>query len=195
MSSGSWTNNDGLYLQFGTTKATAETGGDYTMWGPYRVAEVDLNLGLLTSSSLAATTPTVISNTLFFSEGQGIQIDKVELENETITTPTTAAISIGLVQGGRASSDVPSTGGATSFVNGYSLTTAGFTTAGALVTFTAGTASGGSLIGVYNTQWNTNTSGTDSVGGYITANLGAATSATGLVRCRIYYHGVGTIQY
>lgn len=191
MSSGSWNNTDGLGLFFGTSKATPETGGEFSMPGEWRVAEVDLNLGNLGTSTANATTPVIVSQTYLFPAGQGIQIDKLEVENETVTTPTTATLSIGLVQDDRTTA--ASAGGATSFLAAFSLTTAGFTTAGSINTFTAGTASAGTLIGTYNTQWNTNTSGTNSAGGYITANLGAASSATGLVRVRIFYHGVGTI--
>jgi hypothetical protein len=185
MSSGSWTNSDGLYLQYGTTKATAEVGGDYLAWGQTRVAEVLVNVG--TMSSAAATSSTPISNTLFFPQGQNLFIEKVEVVTEIATSATSGAISIGLVQDDR--STVP-TNGATAFVAAATV----FTTAGTIVTYTAGTASAGALIGTYNSQWNTNTSGTNSVGGYITAYQSGTSSATGQLRVRIYYHGVGTIS-
>lgn len=186
MSSGSWTNSDGLYLQFGTAKAAAEGGGEYAMWGPNRVAEVVINL----SSITAVTTQTIVSNTLFFPEGQGLTVEKVELFTEIAASTTGGpTLSIGLMQGDRVTT--ASAGGATAFITTVSSTS--MTTAGQLTTYTAGQSGAGGLIGVYNTQWNTNTSGTNSVGGYITAQLGA-TTATGQVRVRIYYHGVGTIQ-
>jgi len=194
MSSGSWTNSDGLYLQFGTAKAAAETGGDYMSYGSNRVIEVDINLANLTSSSLAATTPTVISNTLFFPEGQNLFIEKVELLNVTPGSTTAIALSMGLVQGDRTT--VPTTGGATSFINGFSLTGATISAQGNLVTMTVGSSGAGSLIGTSSAQWNTNTTlGSNSVGGYLTANMGTITTATGTYRARIYVHGVGTIQY
>ena len=186
MSSGSWTNSDGLYLQYGTTKATAEVGGDYLAYGQLRVAEVLVNVG--TMSSAAATSSTPISNTLFFPQGQNLFIEKVDVVTEVATSATSGAISIGLVQDDRTT--VP-TNGATAFV--AAATSTAFTTAGTIVTYTAGTASAGALIGTYNSQWNTNTSGTNSVGGYITAYQSGTSSATGQLRVRIYYHGVGTI--
>jgi hypothetical protein len=183
MSSGSWTNSDGLYLQYGTAKAVPETGGDYLSYGSNRLAEVTINL-----SSLNTSTTNIVSNTLFFPQGQNLFIEKVELVTEVASSATGNALSVGLVQDDR--STVP-TGGATAFVAAATSTV--LTTAGALVTYTAGSASGGGFIGYYNTQWNTNTSGTNSVGGYITAYLSGVSTATGQVKVRIYYHGVGTI--
>lgn len=186
MSSGSWTNSDGLYLQFGTAKATAETGGDYLMYGTNRIAEVTVNLGTL--STAVATSSSPVSNTLFFPQGQNLFIEKVELVTEIAASATGNALNIGLVQDDRTT--VP-TGGASAFV--AAITSTAMTTAGSIVTYTAGTASGGGYIGNYNSQWNTNTSGTNSVGGYVTAYLSGTSTATGQVKVRIYYHGVGTI--
>jgi hypothetical protein len=45
MVSGNWLNYDGLYLQFGTTKAIPEMGGDYLMYGSQRELEVMISLG------------------------------------------------------------------------------------------------------------------------------------------------------
>lgn len=39
MSTGTWFNNDGLYLQYGTQKAVPEIGGDYLQYGEYREVE------------------------------------------------------------------------------------------------------------------------------------------------------------
>lgn len=186
MSSGSWTNSDGLYLQFGTAKATAETGGDFLAYGSNRIAEVVVNVGTLSSSVATASTP--VSNTLFFPQGQNLFIEKVEVVTEVALSATSGAISVGLVQDDRTT--VP-TNGATAFV--AAATTTNFTTAGEIVTFTGGSASAGALIGTYNTSWNSNTSGTNSVGGYVTAFMSGTSSATGQLRVRIYYHGVGTI--
>lgn len=185
MSSGSWTNSDGLYLQFGTAKAVAEVGGDYLSYGANRVAEVTLNLSTIT----AVTTATIVSNTLFFPQGQNLFIEKVEAVTEiAMSSAGSPTLTLGLIQNDRTT--VP-TGGASAFVSAVTSTV--FTTAGNIVTYTAGTAGAGGFIGTYNTQWNTNTSGTNSVGGYITATLGA-TTATGQIKFRIYYHGVGTIS-
>jgi len=186
MSSGSWTNSDGLYLQFGTAKATAEVGGEFLMYGPNRIAEVLINVG--TMSTAAATASSPISNTLFFPEGQNLFIEKVEVVTEVATSATSGALNIGLVQDDRTT--VP-TGGASAFV--AAATTTAFTTAGTIVSYSVGSNSVGGFVGTYNSQWNTNTSGTNSVGGYVTAYQSGTSSATGQLRVRIYYHGVGTI--
>src|SRR5882672_3290599 len=39
MVSGNWYNQDGLYLQFGTSKAIPEIGGDYLIYGETREVE------------------------------------------------------------------------------------------------------------------------------------------------------------
>lgn len=186
MSSGSWTNSDGLYLQFGTSKATAEVGGDYLSYGANRIAEVTVNLATL--STAVATSSSPVSNTLFFPQGQNLYVEKVEVVTEVAFSATGNALSIGLVQDDRTT--VP-TNGATAFVAAATATV--YTTAGTIVTYTGGTASAGALIGTYNTSWNSNTSGTNSVGGYVTAYLSGTSTATGQVKVRIYYHGVGTI--
>jgi hypothetical protein len=194
MSSGSWTNSDGLYIQFGTAKAVAETAGDYLSYGASRVIEATINLASLTTGAT-----TIISNTLQFPAGTGIIVDKVELETEvalgpiTSGAPTTATLTVGLIQNDRTTAGT--TYGASAFL--AAVTSTVMSTAGNLTTYTAGTASAGNYIGVYNTQWNTNsiTSGlTNSVGGYLTAILGT-TTATGQVKVRIFYHGVGTIAF
>lgn len=186
MSSGSWTNSDGLYLQYGVSKAVAETGGDYLEYGENRLAEVTINLATLSTATATASTP--VSNTLFFPQGQNLFIEKVQVVTEVPMSATGNAFSVGLVQDDRTT--VP-TNGATAFVAAATATV--YTTAGAIVTYTGGTASAGALIGTYNTSWNSNTSGTNSVGGYVTAYLSGTSTATGQVKVRIFYHGVGTI--
>lgn len=188
MSSGSWSNSDGLYIQYGTAKSVSDSWGDYQLAGPNRVAE-----GLISLSSLNTTSGTIVSNTFFFPAGANLYIEKVELIPEiAMTTTGSPTLSIGLIQDDRTT--VP-TGGATAFAS--SVAASSLSTAGELVTLYVGQAGAGGYIGDYNTQWNTNalTSGaTNSAGGYVTAQLGT-TTATGTIRCRIYYHGVATIPY
>ncbi len=45
MVAGTWTNQDGLYLQFGTQKAIPEIGGDYLAYGSNRIYEQYIPLG------------------------------------------------------------------------------------------------------------------------------------------------------
>lgn len=44
MVAGTWTNQDGLYLQFGTQKAAPEVGGEYMYYGPNRIIEAYVSL-------------------------------------------------------------------------------------------------------------------------------------------------------
>jgi len=53
MTTGSWLNYDGLYLQYGVTKAVPEQGGDYVMYGPWRSLEVLISLGAASFSNPA----------------------------------------------------------------------------------------------------------------------------------------------
>lgn len=196
MSSGSWSNSDGLYIQYGTTKAVTEVAGDYVQWGDNRLIEATISL-----SSLNTSSGTIVSNTLFFPAGQNLFIEKVELVSEVpMTTTGSPTLSIGLIQDDRvtvppAGGTSTGTGGATAFVAG--ITSTSFSTAGYQVTLYPGVTGAGSYIGQYNTQWNTNSftsAALNSAGGYLTAQLGT-TTATGQIKCRIYYHGVGTIPY
>lgn len=44
MSTGTWLNQDGLYLQFGTQKAVPEVGGEYMVYGDVREVETYISL-------------------------------------------------------------------------------------------------------------------------------------------------------
>lgn len=57
MVAGTWTNQDGLYLQFGTNKAIPELGGDWLMYGPNR--EIETYISLATTQFGGGTGATV----------------------------------------------------------------------------------------------------------------------------------------
>lgn len=68
MVAGNWTNQDGLYLQFGTQKAVPEIGGDYLAYGETR--EIESYVGLVpftfstgASSIVVPAAPTSFSGT------------------------------------------------------------------------------------------------------------------------------------
>src|ERR1700744_5692767 len=133
MVAGSWFNNDGLYIQYGTQKAVPETGGDYMSYGANRLIEVRIDLTKLTS------TAAVQSNTTFFPAPPAGQlfIEKVEVEVETASVGGTS-FSAGLIQTDRAT--IPSNY-STAFVNG--LVQASTAAAGDLITLTTGSTSAG----------------------------------------------------
>ena len=177
MSSGNWLNKDNLFLQYGTSKAVSEVGGEYHMPGANRVIEVDINLALLNTS-----TATIVSYTEFFPSLANIQIEKVEaIAMVAMSTSSSPTLSVGVI--GTDQATVPSNGG-TAFISSGAAST--LSTAGDLVTYTYGSTAAGNYVGAYESSgWTTPQ--------YLTATLGTAT-ATGTIRVRIYYHGVGTIS-
>jgi hypothetical protein len=174
MSSGNWLNNDGLYLQFGTSKTTPETAGEYVSYGANRVVEVLIDLTTLTTSA------TIQSNTTIFPDGANIFIEKVELVAET-GCATGTSLSVGLIQMDRAT--IPS-GYSASLVSAYDAAT-NLANAGEAVTFFQNTSGAGSLVGSFPAS---------ATGPYYITALHATTAyTTGKVKVRVYYHGVGTI--
>lgn len=86
---GTWLNSDGLYLKYGTTKATAHTGGEYRNVGQLREVEVKITLSDLTQ------TETVQDDTVFIPAG--VRIQEVELITQTAGA-TGTAIDVGLIR-------------------------------------------------------------------------------------------------
>ncbi len=171
---GNWMNKDNLYIEYGTTKATAETAGDFVSYGSNRIAELLIDLTTLTS------TAAIQSQVLFFPSGTGFYIESVEAVTEEAAASGTS-FSVGLIQDDR--STIPSNY-STAFINAE--VTASVDTLGKKVTYTNGTSHAGGLIG-------SSPSSTTGPGYYITA-LSSGTFTTGKIRVRIHYHGKGTIS-
>lgn len=169
-----WLNNDGLFIQYGTDKAIVETAGEYLSYGANRIIECRIDLTTLTS------TAAIQSNTTVFSappSGQ-LYIEKVELTVETASTGGTT-FSMGLIQMDRAT--IPANY-STAFVN--AMAQASTAAVGDLITLSAGSTSAGGLIG---------SSPANATGPYYITALAAGTYTAGIIRARIYYHGIGTI--
>lgn len=166
-------NADGLFLQFGTDKATVDSGGDYKNFGTNRVAEVFIDLTTLTS------TAAIQSNTLIFPSGSGIFIEKVELVVETASASGTS-FSVGFIQMDR--STIPSNY-STALVN--ALINASTNTLGDVILMTVGSTSAGGLLGSFPAS---------ATGPYYISALSSGTYTTGKVKVRVFYHGVGTIS-
>ena len=67
MSSGNWLNQDGLYLQYGTTKAIPEQGGEFLSFGSTREIETYINLGAWqngTNALIASGVPSSFQGTI-----------------------------------------------------------------------------------------------------------------------------------
>lgn len=85
---GSWTNNDGLTLKFGTDKAQTVTVGEYRTNGALREVEIKIDLTTLTEGEV------VQSDFLFFPKER---IKEVEVVTNTAATAG-AAIDLGLIR-------------------------------------------------------------------------------------------------
>lgn len=162
---GTWLNNDGLYLKYGTTKTIPTTAGDFKSFGSTRVLELTIDLTTLTTSAV------IQADTTFF--GTNMFIEQVDVDTEVGATGGTS-FSVGLVQTDR--STAVST---TEFLAAVPI--ADHTTAGQKKTYTVGVTGVGAGVGT-----------TAANPGYITA-LAAGTYTLGKVKIRIYYRGYGTI--
>jgi hypothetical protein len=165
MVGGSWLDNDGLYRQYGTTKAIPEVAGDYLSYGEDREIEITATLSALTA------TPLIISNTTFMPVG--VFIDSVETVVEVASTGA-STLSVGLI--GLDRSTVASN---TGFI-----ATATVGAQGVRTLYTAGVSGAGTYVGAV--------AGTPVVG-YITVTGTATPYTTGVVKIRIKYRGIGTI--
>ncbi|MGH7238621.1 MAG: hypothetical protein ACREHG_00995 [Candidatus Saccharimonadales bacterium] len=172
MSSGTWLNQDGLYLKYGTAKAIPATGGEYceTADGGNRVVEFLLDLTTLNTS-----TATIIEDNVFFPTG--MFIEEVQLVVETAAAGSTATLSIGLMETDRATAL-----SGTAFASAVTQSALG--TAGDKIILNAGSTGAGTYIG---------SSTNPTQAGYVTAEAGTAAFTAGKVRVRIKYHGLGTI--
>ena len=174
MVGGSWLNNDGLYIQYGTQKAVPEVAGDYLSYGETRDIEATIVLSTLT------TTPTIISNTTFFPLNGQVFIESVNIDTEVAAAGGTS-FSVGLMGTDR-TTITPSPYGNTTLVNVLATATM---SAGSSTTLTGGVTGAGTIVG---TQPAAATQGS----GYITATV-AGTFTAGTVKVRIRYRGIGTI--
>lgn len=183
MSTGSYLDADGLFRQYGTQKATAESGGEYKTYGETREVDVMVDLSTLTTSPLAQSYNTA------FPFGSNVQIEEVIAYTEVgATSAGTPTFSVGLgtpTAGTTTNPPAITTVSDTAFVN--ALTFATVNTSGGKVVLNLGSTSAGTYIGssaaaTTSTLW-------------ITAKASAAQFSAGKVRVRIRYRGLGTIAF
>jgi len=169
MVAGSWMNNDGLYIQYGTQKAVPTTAGDYLSYGEWRDIEFTVNL--------AGTAGTyVVANTTFL--GTNIFLESVNLDVEVAAAGGTS-LSIGTRRLDR-TTDISTT----NIVNASLTATLA---QGASVTLTGGSSTAGSLVGTTIT-----TSQLADGAAYLTYTT-AGTFTAGTVKVRLRYRGIGNI--
>jgi len=163
---GSWNNNDGLYIKYGTDKTTPNKGGEYVNVGLEREIEFKITLSELTESE------TPVSDQVFFPSGA--RISAIEVLTTTAAA-TGTAIDLGLVRTDR-STEIDFNGLLDAF------TTAKMNAAGERNVFQSdadvGAASAGALLGT-----------TTSNVGYVTCSRTTATAFTaGVIRVKIRYY-------
>jgi hypothetical protein len=91
MVAGTWFNQDGLYLQFGTQKAVEEVGGDYLVYGETREIEqliplVPMAIGPGTSIQVPAPPTTFSGTTTAIAAGIQSLTTQVPLQITPVTT-------------------------------------------------------------------------------------------------------------
>lgn len=169
MSTGNWMNADGLYLEFGTTKATTENVGEYKTYGDFR--EINVRIPDLTAIGSSAT---ILSQGLKFPTGT--RIARVDVITDTLATSSgSAVLNIGLIKEDR-STELDYNG----LVAAIPLTS--IDTAGETTSLVVGSTYAGALIG---------TSTTDV--GYLCADYDTAAFTAGALNVRIFLYGRGTI--
>ena len=169
MVGGSWMNNDGLYLQFGTQKAVPTTMGDYLSYGEWR--DIEFTLSLATGSPLATAGTYIIGNTTYL--GTNIFLESVNVSVETAAAGGTS-VSVGTRRLDRVT-DISTTNILTAIatatlVQGYNNTT----TTGGLVGTT-----------ITTTQFPDGEA-------YVTATT-IGTYTAGSIKVRLRYRGIGLI--
>jgi len=161
---GSWMDTDGLYRQYGPTKAVPTTAGDYLSYGETRTIELTVDLTTLTPFG----TNIIQANTTFIPAG--VFVESVEIDVETAAVGATATFSVGLI-----GNDRTTVASATGFVNAAAV---GTLSQGARLLLVGGSTGAGGYVGL--------AAGTPSMG-YIIAQSGVAVFSAGKVKVRINY--------
>lgn len=164
---GTWLNNDGLYIKYGTDEGTAHKGGA-TCCDLVRTATITLDLTTLTSSAA------IIHDTFMLSKG--VRVERVEIDVITgVTTGTSATLDIGFISSDRSTAYNGSTP-TQALIAG--LPTASMATQGLLVENQVGSTYVGNLVGSTLTK-----------NALITANChsGSTSFTAGVVTVRIYF--------
>lgn len=163
---GTWHNDDGLYIKFGTTEGAAGKGGSYKMDGPYNVIELKITGTDLTS------TAAIVDDNVWIPDN--CRIDQVQVIAETLmnSAGNAATLDIGLIGKDRATAVG---GGDDGLV--AALVEASMDPAGDWQDIRIGHTYVGADIG---------TTITDGPA-YITANYGTEAFTAGVIRVRIFY--------
>lgn len=171
MAGGNWMNNDGMFIQFGTSKAIPTTMGDFLSYGETRDIEFTLTPSTLTTS------PAIQGNTTFLPTG--VYIESIMTQAEATPPAGGTSISIGTMRADRSTviSNV-------ALLNLQVL--ASHNTAGETNTYFESVAAGG------GTSVGTITNFPDGFA-YITALAAGTYTGAGTMKVRIRYRGIPPI--
>ena len=163
-----WMNSDGLYLEYGTEKTSAENAGDFKTFGALRCTTARITLASLSSAN------SIIADNVIFPDNA--RIERVEVVTLTASTGSTApTLNVGFTATSR-STEVDYDGLVAVML------AADMSELGEITTLTAVSTLGGALIGT-----------TTTVPAYLSANNGSTTSfGSGVVDVRVYWHGIST---
>jgi hypothetical protein len=160
---GTWTNNDGLYIRFGTDEAVHAKGGDFRPSGGKHITEVEI-----TATSLG-TAAAILDNTVTIPAGA--RIEKVEVVAETACTSGGAAVlNVGLIDQDRTTAI-----DADGLVAALAL--ASINVVGELNTLSVGVTGAGALVGTTLTN-----------AGLLTADYDTAAFTAGVVVVRVHWY-------
>lgn len=167
MVGGNWFNTtEGLYLKFGTSKVVPATAGEYRTNASLREVEVVISLSTLTSSSA------ILEDNVFIPKNMFIEEVVLEVQTASTIASGTPTLDVGYMR----SSDRTTVISNTAFINAE-VDSGVLNTAGKKITYTAGVAKAGGLIGT--------TTDTAQVGQLSArANSGLWSAGTAIVRIR-----------
>ena len=158
-----WTNNDGLYIKYGTTEAALGRGGEDLNFGDH-VLDFSLDLTAVT----AVASPLILDDAVTIPVGA--QIDKVVVTVEEVTAGTNSNLDLGLIDQDR-STEID--------FNGLLTAADGWHTSaiGTVTEYTAGGTDAGADLGTVVTN-----------AGLVCANYDTAAFTDGTLRIQIFYH-------
>jgi hypothetical protein len=160
---GSWMNDDGLYVKFGTDEAAVTKAGEVPTAGSERWIEVDVTL-----TDLSTSAETILSDTLIVPKNARIEEIQV-VPTTAATSGGSATLDIGLIRTDR-ETELDYDG----FVAAAALST--FNAVGERLTLVAGSTAAGALIGTSLAN-----------PGLLTAGAGTAVFTAGVVKVRVKY--------
>lgn len=170
-------NSDGLHVKYGTQEATLITGGDFNVFGPYKIAELKVLGTDVASAGGIAGIPGRANGVMGVLIPKGAMVAKIVLFAEAAVTSSggSATLDVGLVKKDETELDY------NGFVAALDVDSAtdgtGLGTIGNTVTLTQGTTGNGALLGTILTD-----------AGYLQLNYNTEALTGGVIVASVYYY-------